>query len=85
LFDASHAAAVLDIGMPGMDGYEVARRLRQLPRLRDVLLIAQTGWGQAEDHRKSREAGFDFHLIKPVQPSTLVKLLAQTAASASMR
>ena len=65
---------VLDIGMPRMDGYEVARKLRAGGG--NVVLIALTGWGQAEDHRRSREAGFDYHLIKPVQPSTLVKLLA---------
>jgi PAS domain S-box-containing protein len=56
---------LLDIGMPGMDGYEVARRIRARPALRDVMLIALTGWGQAEARRRSREAGFDHHLIKP--------------------
>ena len=71
---------VLDIGMPRMDGYEVARRLRE--KHGELVLIALTGWGQAEDHRRSREAGFDYHLIKPVQPATLAKLLA-TASRAS--
>jgi PAS domain S-box-containing protein len=65
---------VLDIGMPDVDGYEVARTLRAHGRT--PVLIALTGWGQAEDHRRSREAGFDYHLIKPVQPATLIKLLA---------
>jgi len=65
---------VLDIGMPHMDGYEVARTLRAHGKA--PVLIALTGWGQAEDHQRSREAGFDYHLIKPVQPATLVKLLA---------
>jgi CheY-like chemotaxis protein/anti-sigma regulatory factor (Ser/Thr protein kinase) len=67
---------LLDIGLPGMDGYEVARRLRQLPALRDVLLIAQTGWGQAEDSRRSLDAGFDHHLTKPIDLDVLRRLLA---------
>jgi PAS domain S-box-containing protein len=68
--------ALLDIGMPLMDGYELARRLRAGPETRDVLLVAMTGWGQEEDQRKSREAGFAHHLVKPFEPSTLEKLLA---------
>ncbi|MDX2090859.1 MAG: ATP-binding protein [Kofleriaceae bacterium] len=72
--------AVLNIGMPHMDGYEVARKLRANGD--DCVLIALTGWGQADDHRRSREAGFDYHLIKPVQPSTLVKLLATASRAA---
>ena len=59
------ALVLLDIGMPGMDGYEVARRIRARPALRDVMLVALTGWGQAEDRRRSLDAGFDHHLIKP--------------------
>jgi PAS domain S-box-containing protein len=66
----------LDIGMPGMNGYEVARRLRQQPETRDVTLIAVTGWGQDEDRRQSREAGFDQHLVKPLEPRSLETLLA---------
>ena len=65
----------LDIGMPGMDGYEVARRLRALPQLGEVVLVAQTGWGQEEDRRRSREAGFDQHLVKPTDPAALRSLL----------
>jgi CheY-like chemotaxis protein len=57
---------MLDIGMPGMNGLEVARRLRERPEGRDLTLIAVTGWGQEEDHRRSREGGFDHHLVKPV-------------------
>lgn len=69
------AAVLLDIGMPGMDGYEVARRLRA--RFADrTVLIALTGWGQEEDRRRAREAGFDHHLIKPADLSTLQRLLA---------
>jgi PAS domain S-box-containing protein len=68
-------AVLLDIGMPGMDGYEVARRIRQQPRLRDVPIIALTGWGQEEDRRRARDAGFDHHLIKPVDIEALQALL----------
>jgi PAS domain S-box-containing protein len=71
----------LDIGMPGMDGYEVARRLRQQPGLEKVLVAALTGWGQQEDRRRSAEAGFDYHLVKPVEPKTLESLLANLKLS----
>ncbi len=67
--------ALLDIGMPLMDGYELARRLRATPETKDVLLVAMTGWGQEEDQRKSREAGFAHHLVKPFEPAALDKLL----------
>ena len=66
---------LLDIGMPGMDGYEVARRARLLPEGRNFKLIALTGWGQEEDRRRTREAGFDHHLVKPVDLFALQKLL----------
>ena len=66
----------LDIGMPGMDGYEVARRLRQKPGLEKVVLAALTGWGQQEDRRRTAEAGFDHHLVKPPEPKVLERLLA---------
>jgi signal transduction histidine kinase len=66
----------LDIGMPVMNGYEVAQRLRQRPGLENLLLVAMTGWGQEEDRRRSREAGFDHHLVKPAEPKTLEHLLA---------
>ncbi len=56
---------LLDIGLPGMDGYEVGHRLRQQPETRDVLLVALTGYGRKEDRQKSKEAGFDEHLVKP--------------------
>jgi PAS domain S-box-containing protein len=58
----------LDIGLPGMDGYEVARRLRKLPGLERVFLVALTGYGLAQDRERSKEAGFDHHLVKPVEP-----------------
>src|SRR5215211_6310628 len=57
---------LLDIGLPGMTGYEVAAHLRRQPVLRSAVLIALTGYGQEEDRRKSLEAGFDHHLVKPI-------------------
>jgi two-component system CheB/CheR fusion protein len=67
----------LDIGMPGMNGFEVAARLRQRLETRNVLLVAMTGWGQEEDRRRSKEAGFDQHLVKPLDPKALDELLAR--------
>ena len=67
----------LDIGMPGMDGYEVARRLRQQPGLERVVLAALTGWGQQEDRRRTADAGFDHHLVKPPEPKAVESVLAQ--------
>jgi signal transduction histidine kinase/ActR/RegA family two-component response regulator len=74
---ATHRPGVvlLDIGMPGMDGLDVARRIRQLPGAQDVILIALTGWGQEEDRDRSQSAGFDFHLIKPADVNALQHLL----------
>ena len=69
------SAVLLDIGMPGMDGHEVARRIRQLPEFRDITLIALSGWGQEEDRRRSKQAGFDYHLIKPADVNALQNLL----------
>ncbi len=69
--------AVLDIGMPGMDGLEACRRIRQQPWGRSVLMVAVTGWGQDDDRRRSAEAGFDRHLVKPVEPATLAHLLEE--------
>ena len=67
---------LLDLGMAVMDGNEVARQLRDRPEFAGVRLVAVTGWGQEEDRRRSREMGFDMHLIKPVNTSTLQRLLA---------
>jgi CheY-like chemotaxis protein len=64
-----------DIGLPGIDGYEVARQLRREPWITQVRLIAVSGYGQDDDRRRAREAGFDYHLVKPVQPETLLALL----------
>jgi len=68
---------LLDIGLPVMDGYEVARRLRELPATREVLLIALTGYGQATDRQRGREAGFDEHLLKPIDPTVLDALISR--------
>ena len=71
----------LDIGMPGMNGYEVARALRELPQTAKVMLVALTGWGQEEDKRMSREAGFDHHLVKPVDLEKIESLLSKAELS----
>jgi signal transduction histidine kinase/ActR/RegA family two-component response regulator len=73
----------LDIGMPGMDGNEVARRLRQQPALNGLVLVALTGWGTPEDRRRTAVAGFDHHLVKPVEPAALDQLLAGLAVKNS--
>jgi CheY-like chemotaxis protein len=67
---------LLDIGLPTLNGYEVCHRIRQQPWGQDVLLIAVTGWGQDEDRRRSREAGFDHHIVKPVDPQALMSMIA---------
>jgi PAS domain S-box-containing protein len=67
----------LDIGMPGMDGYEVARRLRRTPGLEATSLAALTGWGQQADRRRTAEAGFDHHLVKPPEPGEVEKVVAE--------
>ncbi len=73
---------LLDIGMPKLNGYEAARRIRQESWGQKLLLVALTGWGQDEDRRRSREAGFDHHLVKPVEPAALQTLLASLSADA---
>jgi signal transduction histidine kinase/ActR/RegA family two-component response regulator len=73
-------AVLLDIGMPEMDGYEVARRIRATPGNGRIQLIALTGWGQEDDVRRSRAAGFDHHLVKPPDVDTLRDLLASSAS-----
>lgn len=72
-------AAVLDIGMPELDGHEVARRIRAAPWGRGIFLVAATGWGQAEDRRAALEAGFDEHLVKPVAAADVQRLLLARA------
>jgi CheY-like chemotaxis protein len=67
---------LLDLGLPKLSGYDACRRIRAQPWGERIVLIAQTGWGQEEDKRRSREAGFNFHMVKPVDPAALEKLLA---------
>lgn len=69
--------ALLDIGMPGLDGYEVARQLRADPALRGIHLVAITGWGRDADREAAQAAGFDRHLLKPVNPEDMLRLLAE--------
>ena len=71
---------LLDIGLPKLDGYEVAYRIRQQPWGQVMVLIALTGWGQESDRQRSQAAGFDHHLVKPVDPAELVCLLASLPA-----
>ncbi len=73
---------ILDIGLPGMDGYDVAARLRAMPAFRRTPLIAVTGYGQEEDRRRSQQAGFDQHLTKPVDPDELQRLIVSAASVA---
>ncbi len=74
----------LDIGMPGFDGYQAARRIRELPQGRAITLVALTGFGQAEDRRRSRAAGFDLHLVKPVAREDLDQLFGTEPADARL-
>jgi CheY-like chemotaxis protein len=76
---------VLDIGLPGMDGFEAARRIRRLPGGAELVLIALTGWGQEDDRRRSREAGFDHHLVKPVDIDALERFIARRVPCAVPR
>jgi CheY-like chemotaxis protein len=74
------AVVLLDIGLPGMDGYEVAQRLRANPACEKISVIAISGYGQEADRRRSGEAGFDHHLVKPVDLQNVLRLLAGSAA-----
>src|SRR5581483_5248216 len=75
--------AFLDIGLPGINGYDLARQLREEPGLEEVLLVALTGYGQEGDRRRALEAGFDEHLTKPTRFDTLQRVLAERAAAAT--
>ena len=66
---------LLDLGMPEVSGFDVARRIRAAPWGRGIVLIALTGWGQEEDRRRTAEAGFDHHLTKPIPPDTIEELI----------
>ncbi len=67
---------LMDIGMPKMNGYEAARHIRQQPWGNKVMLVALTGWGQEQDKQKTKDAGFDHHLVKPAEPAAIQKLIA---------
>jgi CheY-like chemotaxis protein len=68
----------LDLGMPKLNGLDAARRMRGLPEGAGMTLVALTGWGQATDRERTREAGFDQHLVKPVHPDELMEVLARS-------
>ena len=76
---------ILDLGLPRIDGFELARRIRRLPWAKRTLLIALSGWGQEEDRIRSREAGFDLHLVKPVDSQALLKILDTVRTAAAVR
>ncbi len=76
---------LLDIGMPGMDGYETCRRIRQEPSGSDVFIVALTGWGQQQDQQHARDAGFDTHLTKPADPVVLARVLSEPRSGRSGR
>ena len=69
--------ALIDIGLPGIDGLELARRIRQVNEYKNIVLIAQTGWGRDEDREESRRAGFNYHLTKPLNFQLLEKILTE--------
>ena len=74
---------LLDIGLPGFDGFEVAKRIRQLPTLENIVLVAMTGYGQETDRQRSQEAGFDHHLVKPADFGKVQKILATVSEGAT--
>jgi two-component system CheB/CheR fusion protein len=80
--DVSPEVVILDIGLPEMDGIEVARRIRANPQHRTIRLIALTGYGQSGDRKATADAGFDYHLVKPVQPADLLRVLSEVRSPA---
>jgi DNA-binding response OmpR family regulator len=76
---------LLDIGLPELNGHEVARRLRAQRWGRDIVLVALTGWGQAADRKRSLDAGFDEHLVKPVDMDRLTRLVESVGRNAARR
>jgi CheY-like chemotaxis protein len=76
---------LLDIGLPGMDGYEVARQLRNQSGSPQPFLVAVTGYGQAEDRQRSQAAGFDRHMVKPVDPEELKRMLSERFESTQIQ
>jgi two-component system CheB/CheR fusion protein len=80
LLNAEHPeVGIIDIGLPRMDGYQVARRIRDLPHGRDMLLLALSGYGSPSDAHRSVEHGFDYHLVKPVDPDDLTRVIRAAA------
>jgi CheY-like chemotaxis protein len=73
--------ALVDIGLPGLDGYMLAQAVRAAPGGKSLYLVALTGYGQPEDRRRAIEAGFDAHLVKPVEPDRLRQILARATTS----
>jgi CheY-like chemotaxis protein len=81
-FSIRPEVALIDIGLPGLDGNEVARRIRELLGGEEIALIAMTGYGQPEDRRRALQAGFDRYLVKPVDPAELSRLLGENRGEA---
>ena len=81
--DCRPDVVLLDIGMPKLNGYDACRRIRQAVGGDAIVIVALTGWGQAEDRHRSREAGFDHHLVKPVEPEALEAILLQPSRPAA--
>jgi two-component system CheB/CheR fusion protein len=77
--------ALIDIGLPGLDGNEVARRIRSILDEDEISRIAMTGYGQPEDRRRALQAGFDRYLVKPVDPAELSRLLSESAQRGNAR
>jgi CheY-like chemotaxis protein len=77
--------ALIDIGLPDIDGYEIARRIRELPSGKSITLVAVTGYGQPKDIQRSLEAGFDFHLTKPVEVEDIKALFTRVAGMVSAK
>ena len=73
---------LLDIGLPKLNGYDACRRIREQPWGKNMVLVALTGWGQDDDRRRSKDAGFDHHMVKPVEYTALMKLLAESQDAA---
>jgi CheY-like chemotaxis protein len=74
---------LLDIGLPKLNGYDACRRIREQSWSKGMVLVALTGWGQDEDRQKSRDAGFNDHIVKPVEQATLIRLLAKLDGASS--
>jgi CheY-like chemotaxis protein len=77
--------AIIDIGLPGLNGYQVARRIRERPTGHAMLLVALTGYGSPDDFQLSTEAGFDHHLVKPIDPDQLTRLLSEAPGRVGAR